>query len=181
MALRAGLNTTKDEVKMASVNKAIVLGNVGRDPDTRYTASGDAVCSFSIATTEKWSDKTSGEKKESTEWHRITIFGKLAEMASNYVRKGTQVYVEGKISTRKWTDKSGVERYSTDIIASDLKMLGSKPSGEQQEKKFEGGAATGAPKGDFSDMDDDIPFLLNELYNVPTVVSKAFMRARRVR
>lgn len=164
---------------MASVNKALIIGNLGKDPETRYMPNGDAVTNITVATTETWKDKN-GEKQEKTEWHRVTFYRKLAEIASQYLKKGSSVYVEGRIETKKWTDKSGVERYSTDIIASDMKMLGGKPSGEQQEKKFEGGAAS-APKGDFSDMDDDIPFIINELDNVPSVVSKAFIRARRAR
>lgn len=143
---------------MASVNKIILIGNLGKDPETRYLTNGDAVTNITVATTETWKDK-SGEKVEKTEWHRVTLYRKLAEIAGEYLKKGRPVYIEGRLETRKWTDKAGVERYTTDIIASELKMLGGKPSGDgqQQEKKFEGGAAS-APKSDFSDMDDDIPF-----------------------
>lgn len=146
---------------MASVNKVILVGNLGKDPETRYMANGDAVTNITVATTETWKDK-SGEKQERTEWHRCTFYRKLAEIAAEYLHKGSSVYVEGKLETRKWTDKAGVERYTTEIIASDMKMLGGKPSSEsqprQQEKQFSGGAATGAPKAGFSDMEDDIPF-----------------------
>ena len=144
---------------MASVNRVILIGNLGKDPETRYLANGDAVTNITVATTETWKDK-SGEKQEKTEWHRVTLYRKLAEIASLYLKKGSSVYIEGRIETKKWTDKAGVERYSTDIIAGDMKMLGGKPSNSSQkeEKKFEGGAATNSYKPDFSDMDDDIPF-----------------------
>ena len=114
---------------MASVNKAIVLGNLGRDPETRYMPNGDAVTNIAIATTESWKDKHSGEKKEVTEWHRVTFYRKLAEIAGQYLKKGSQVYIEGRLQTRKWTDKDGVERYTTEIVASDLQMLGARPAG----------------------------------------------------
>jgi len=97
---------------MASVNKAIIIGNLGRDPEVRYTASGEALCNITVATSETWKDKATGEKKEATEWHRISFFGKLAEIAGQYLKKGSQVYVEGSIRTRKWTDKEGQERYT---------------------------------------------------------------------
>jgi single-strand DNA-binding protein len=102
---------------MASLNKVQIIGNLGRDPETRYMPSGDAMTSITVATTESWKDKASGEKKEQTEWHRITFFGKLAEIAGQYLKKGSQVYVEGSLRTRKYTDKDGVEKYATDIKA----------------------------------------------------------------
>lgn len=144
---------------MASVNKVILIGNLGKDPETRYMSNGDAVTNITLATTETWKDQ-SGERKEKTEWHRVTLYRKLAEIAGEYLKKGRPVYIEGRLETRKWTDKAGVERYNTDIIASELKMLGGKPSGEsqQEEKQFTGGAAKSAPKTGFEDMDDDIPF-----------------------
>src|SRR5687768_15795211 len=153
---------------MASVNKVILIGNLGKDPETRYMPNGDAVTNITLATTETWKDK-GGEKQEKTEWHRVTLYRKLAEIAGEYLKKGRPVYIEGRLETRKWTDKAGVERYSTDIIASELKMLSGKPSGEQQEKKFEGGAAVGGtsskrPPNEFDGMDDDIPFVSNALY-----------------
>lgn len=110
---------------MASVNKVILVGNLGRDPETRYMPNGEAVTNFSIATTETWKDK-SGEKKEATEWHRITMYRKLAEIASEYLKKGSSVYIEGKLQTRKWTDKDGVEKYTTEIVADVMQMLGGK-------------------------------------------------------
>ena len=111
---------------MASVNKVILIGNLGKDPETRYMPNGDAVTNITLATTENWKDKN-GEKQEKTEWHRVTFYRKLAEIAGEYLKKGRPVYVEGRLETRKWTDKAGVERYTTDVIATDMKMLGSKP------------------------------------------------------
>lgn len=106
------------------INKVILVGNLGADPEVRYTAGGTAIASLSIATSEQWTDKQSGQKQERTEWHRVKLFGRLAEIAGEYLKKGRQVYVEGSLRTDKYTDKQGVERYSTDIIASDLQMLG---------------------------------------------------------
>jgi single-strand DNA-binding protein len=115
---------------MASVNKVILIGNLGRDPETRYLPSGDAVTNISIATTEKWKDKASGEMKEATEWHRVAFFGRLAEVAGEYLKKGSQVYVEGSLRTRKYQDKeTGKDRYSTEIRGDEMKMLGSRPGG----------------------------------------------------
>jgi single-strand DNA-binding protein len=152
---------------MASVNKVILIGNLGKDPETRYMPNGDAVTNITVATTETWKDKN-GEKQEKTEWHRVTFYRKLAEIAGEYLKKGRSVYVEGRLETRKWTDKSGVERYTTDIIATDMKMLGSKPGGPSYEApdRDEGGFApsTSSSKAParsstgFDDMDDDIPF-----------------------
>ncbi|HRG14788.1 MAG TPA: single-stranded DNA-binding protein [Pseudomonadota bacterium] len=112
------------------VNKVILVGNLGADPETRYTQGGGAITSIRIATSESWTDKQSGEKQERTEWHRIKFFGKLAEIAGEYLRKGSQVYVEGSLRTDKYTDKDGIERFSTDIIANEMQMLGGKPGGE---------------------------------------------------
>lgn len=167
---------------MASVNRVILIGNLGQDPTTRYMPNGDAVTNITVATTETWKDKN-GEKQEKTEWHRVTFYRKLAEIAGEYLKKGGSVYIEGRLETRKWTDKAGVERYTTEIIATDMKMLGSKPSGERapEEKKFEGGAASSSYKPDFSDMEDDIPFIHNALHSDSTAISKAFLRAKRVR
>ncbi|MCE1172614.1 MAG: single-stranded DNA-binding protein, partial [Azovibrio sp.] len=109
---------------MASVNKVIIVGNLGRDPEVRYSASGDAMCNITVATTDTWKDKATGERKEATEWHRISFFGRLAEIAGQYLKKGSQVYVEGSLRTRKWTDKEGQERYTTEIRADEMKMLG---------------------------------------------------------
>src|SRR6266508_6803502 len=109
---------------MASVNKVILVGNLGRDPETRYAPEGGAITNISVATTDTWKDKTSGEKQERTEWHRVVFFSRLAEVAGEYLRKGSQVYIEGSLRTRKWQDKQGNERYSTEIIGNDLQMLG---------------------------------------------------------
>ena len=109
---------------MASVNKVILVGNLGRDPETRYMPSGDAITNITIATTDSWKDKATGEKRDATEWHRIAFFGKLAEIAGQYLKKGSQVYVEGSLRTRKWQDKDGQERYTTEIRADSMQMLG---------------------------------------------------------
>jgi single-strand DNA-binding protein len=117
---------------MASVNRVIIVGNLGRDPEIRYMPSGDAIASLAVATTDKWKDKASGEQKEATEWHRISAFGKLAEIMGQYLKKGSQVYIEGKLKTRKYTDKDGVEKYSTEIVCDTMQMLGGKPEGGDQ-------------------------------------------------
>lgn len=141
---------------MASVNKAIIIGHLGKDPETRYAPSGDAICNLTVATSEQWKDKATGERKESTEWHRVVFFGKLAEIAQQYLRKGSQVYIEGRIQTRKWQDKDGQDRYTTEIRGDEMKMLGGKPDdGGQQSKPASKPRA--APSG-FDDMLDDIPF-----------------------
>lgn len=111
---------------MASVNKVILVGNVGNEPDARYMPNGDAVCNFSLATSESWKDRTSGEKKEITEWHRIVCYRKLADIVAQYVKKGGQLYIEGRLKTRKWTDKEGVEKYTTEIEMTEMKMLGAR-------------------------------------------------------
>lgn len=146
---------------MASVNKVIIVGNLGRDPETRYMPSGDAMTTIAVATTDTWKDKVSGEKKEQTEWHRITFFGKLAEIAGQYLKKGSQVYVEGSLRTRKYMDKDGVEKYATDIRADSLLMLGGRSEGNQTPKAHDqtpNANPQSSPAPNFSDMDDDIPF-----------------------
>lgn len=152
---------------MASVNKVILVGNLGADPEVRYLPSGGAVTNIRIATTENWKDKGSGEKQEHTEWHRIAFFGKLAEIAGEYLKKGSQVYIEGSIRTRKWQDKeSGQDRYSTEIVADKMQMLGSRGGGagampRDDEPVSSGSAKKSAPKksgASFDDLDDDIPF-----------------------
>ena len=150
---------------MASVNKVIVVGNLGRDPETRYMPDGAAITNVSVATSFQWTDKASGEKKEETEWHRVVFRGKLAEVAGEYLKKGSQVYVEGRLRTRKWQDKDGQDRYTTEIMASEMKMLGSRPgSGEPREAPSEPRAAepraapAKKPAGKFDDLEDDIPF-----------------------
>ena len=159
---------------MASVNKVILIGNLGRDPEVRYLPSGDAVANFSIATTEKWKDK-GGEMQEQTEWHRISFFGRQAEICGEYLRKGSSVYIEGRLQTRKWTDKDGNERTTTEIRGDRMQMLGGRGGGATAEMrepdyavtdgpapaaiKKPAGAAGGAKKSSgFDDLDDDIPF-----------------------
>ena len=155
---------------MASLNKAILIGNLGQDPEVRYAPSGDAICNVSVATSESWKDKTSGEKRESVEWHRVVFFGKLAEIAGQYLKKGSQVYVEGRIQTRKWQDKDGQDRYTTEIRADTMKMLGGRAEGgdaqrqsapqQRQDPQRSAPSRQQAPAaGGFGDFgDDDIPF-----------------------
>ena len=114
---------------MASVNKVIVMGNLGRDPETRYSPDGGAITNITIATSRQWKDKASGDKKEETEWHRVVFYGRLAEIAGEYLKKGRPVYVEGRLKTRKWQDKEGVERYTTEIVAEEMQLLGSREGG----------------------------------------------------
>jgi single-strand DNA-binding protein len=135
------------------VNKAIIVGHLGQDPEVKYMPSGSAVANVSIATTESWKDKNSGEKQEKTEWHRVIFFGRLAEVVGEYLGKGSQVYVEGRLQTRKWTDKNGVERYTTEIVANEMQMLGGKGSGEGRATD----AGTSAGGGD-EFTDSEIPF-----------------------
>jgi single-strand DNA-binding protein len=158
---------------MASVNKVILIGNLGRDPETRYMPDGGAVTNVSIATTESWKDKN-GEKQEKTEWHRVAFFGKLAEIAGEYLKKGSQVYVEGRLQTRKWQDKDGQDKYTTEIVADRMQMLGSRQGmgggereagGEREggsrpaSKPAGAGAGAAKPAGSkFDDFEDDIPF-----------------------
>ncbi len=162
---------------MASVNKVILIGNLGRDPEVRYAPSGSAICNVTIATTRNWKSKDSGERQEETEWHRVVFYDRLAEIAGEYLKKGRPVYVEGRLKTRKWTDKDGVEKYTTEIIADQMQLLGSREGGGGGMSHDEGGGApaprasgvparSGAPAGKapaksntgFDDMDDDIPF-----------------------
>lgn len=115
---------------MASVNKVILIGNLGADPESRFAPSGDAICNIRLATTENWRDKSTGERREATEWHRVSFYGKLAEIAGQYLRKGSQVYIEGSLRTRKWQDQNGQERYTTEIRADEMKMLGRREGGD---------------------------------------------------
>ena len=143
------------------VNKAIILGSLGQDPDIRYTAGGAAVANISIATNEQWKDKESGEMQERTEWHRVVFFGRLAEIVGEYLRKGSQVYVEGRIQTRKWQDKEGKDRYTTEIVANEMQMLGSKSGGTTasfDQSPQQSAPAASSEKSSTDDFDDDIPF-----------------------
>jgi single-strand DNA-binding protein len=164
---------------MASVNKVIIIGNLGKDPEVRYLPSGAAICSITVATSRQWKDKTSGERQEETEWHRITFFDRMAEIAGEYLKKGRPVYVEGRLKTRKYTDKDGVEKYSTEIVATEMQLLGGREGGgggdDMGEGMGGGSRAAAAPRSaparqapapkpaaksptGFDDMDDDIPF-----------------------
>ena len=152
------------------VNKVIIIGNLGADPESRAMPSGASVANLRIATTESWRDKQSGEQQERTEWHRVALFGRLAEVASEYLRKGSQVYIEGSLRTRKWQDKQGNERYSTEIVANDMQMLGGRGGGggagssggapprESTDYGQSGGGGSSSGAGEGSDFDDDIPF-----------------------
>jgi single-strand DNA-binding protein len=154
---------------MASVNKVILIGNLGRDPETRYTTGGDAVTNLRIATTETWKDK-SGEKQERTEWHTVVLFGRQAEIAGEYLKKGRPVYIEGRLQTRKYTDKEGVEKYATEIVGDRMQLLGGREGGAGGDVEFSGGGASrasasgggkpsgGGKKTNADDLDDDIPF-----------------------
>jgi single-strand DNA-binding protein len=161
---------------MASVNKVILVGNLGRDPDVRYMPDGNALCNLNLATTYSWKDKASGDKKEETEWHRVTLRNRLAEIAGEYLKKGAPVYIEGRLRTRKWTDKENIERYTTEIVADSMQLLGSRGGsgapggdrpggdamGDSEPRSSGGGAARAKPAaakgGGFDDFEDDIPF-----------------------
>ncbi|MBL0728910.1 single-stranded DNA-binding protein [Piscinibacter sp. HJYY11] len=169
---------------MASINKVILIGNLGRDPEVRYTANGAAICNITIATTRNWKDKNSGDKVEETEWHRVVFYDRLAEIAGEYLKKGRPVYVEGRLKTRKWTDKDGVEKYTTEVIAENMQLLGGREGGggggggDEVGGGYSRGAQGGGGGGErsapaarpaaskpaaksstgFDDMDDDIPF-----------------------
>ena len=162
---------------MASVNKVILIGNLGRDPEVRYTPSGAAVCNISLATTRNWKSREGGERQEETEWHRVVFYDRLAEIAGEYLKKGRSVYVEGRLKTRKWQDKeTGADRYSTEIVADQMQMLGGREGGGEMGGGDSGGfsqpparrapqqqqprpaAPAAAPASNLADMDDDIPF-----------------------
>lgn len=138
---------------MASVNKVIIVGNLGRDPETRYAPNGDAICNITVATTDSWKDKQTGERKEQTEWHRVSFYGRLAEIAGQYLRKGSPVYVEGSLRTRKWQDKEGQDRYTTEIRAEQMQMLGSRQGGGG-EGGGSGGGYGGGGGGGYGGGDD---------------------------
>lgn len=158
------------------INKVILIGNLGNDPETRYTQSGSAVTNISLATSESWKDKQTGQPQERTEWHRVVFFNRLAEIAGEYLRKGSKVYIEGSLRTRKWQDQSGQDRYTTEIVANEMQMLDSRGGGQGAPYPDEnvapppqagaaagassqtGGGAQAAPPASFDDFDDDIPF-----------------------
>jgi single-strand DNA-binding protein len=154
------------------INKVILVGNLGRDPEIRYTANGAAVANVTVATSESWKDKTTGEQQEKTEWHRIVFFNRLAEIVGEYLKKGSQIYVEGKLQTRKWQDQSGQDRYTTEVVGNEMQMLGSRgggssmPSGDMNfdqsappsNAPASSASASKAPASAVDDFDDDIPF-----------------------
>ena len=151
---------------MASVNKMILLGNVGKDPEIRYSASGVAVCNLTVATSRTWKNKDSGDKMEETEWHRVTLYDRLAEIAGEYVKKGKPVFIEGRLKTRKWQDKDGIDRYTTEVIAESLQLLGSKGEGQAPAPRQAAPRTAPAPRSTpaqatgtgFDEMDSDIPW-----------------------
>jgi single-strand DNA-binding protein len=155
---------------MASINKVILVGNLGRDPEVRYTANNDAITNISVATTDSYKDKNTGEKKETTEWHRVVFFNRLAEIAGEYLKKGSSVYIEGRLRTRKWTDNAGVEKYTTEIIGDQMQMLGGRASTGGGSEPYDAPSAPSAPRSaaaasparpkapPVDDLDDDIPF-----------------------
>jgi single-strand DNA-binding protein len=140
------------------INKVILVGNLGADPETRYMPSGSAVTNLSIATSEQWKDKQSGEQKERTEWHKVAMFNRLAEIAAEYLRKGSQVYIEGKLRTRKWQDRDGNDRWTTEIIADEMQMLGGRGGGGSAPMSSGPGPSSAPPQPPADDFDDDIPF-----------------------
>jgi single-strand DNA-binding protein len=159
-----------DKNMARGINKAIIVGHLGKDPDVRYTPNGGAVANVTIATTEQWKDKQSGEQQEKTEWHRVVFFGRLGEIAGEYLKKGSQVYVEGRLQTRKWQGNDGQDRYTTEIVANEMQMLGSKPGGgstggysksdnqQQAASSAESAPAAAMNSGPDDGFDDDIPF-----------------------
>ena len=140
---------------MASVNKVILIGNLGRDPEVRYTPNGSAVCNVSLATTRNWKSKDSGERQEETEWHRVVFFDRLAEIAGEYLKKGKSVYIEGRLKTRKWTDKDGVEKFTTEIFADQMQLLGGREEGGMGGGGGGGGASRASMAGSADDYGDD--------------------------
>ncbi len=140
------------------INKVIIVGNLGNDPDTRYMPSGTAVTNLSVATSRSWKDKQSGEQKEHTEWHKVAMFDRLAEIAAEYLRKGSQVYIEGRLQTRKWQDKNGNDRWTTEIVANEMQMLGGRAGSGAPAMNDAPPASAPPPKSGSDDFDDDIPF-----------------------
>lgn len=139
---------------MKGVNKAIIIGNLGADPDSRYTNDGKCICNINVATSEEWRDRGSGEKKEKTEWHRVAMFGKLAEIGVKYLKKGSKVYIEGKLQTRKWQDKDGNTKYTTEIVANQMQMLGERPKGDDSAEQRRQAIAAAQGLRDRSKEDD---------------------------
>jgi single-strand DNA-binding protein len=180
---------------MASVNKVIIIGNLGRDPEMRYAPSGSAICNLRIATTRAWKDKASNEKKEETEWHSVVMYDRQAEIAGEYLRKGRPVYIEGRLKTRKWQDKDGNDRYTTEIVAEEMQMLGSgeerqqaqAPASRQSAPAPRASAPRPAPapaprpSTGFDDMDEDIPFISScDSFDMATRQQRRMKRYRGV-
>lgn len=145
------VNPKRKVSEMSSVNKVIIVGNLGKDPEMRYTQDGKAIANLTVATSESWKDKNTGEKREKAEWHKVTFFDKLAEIVGKYLKKGSKIYLEGKLQTRKWQDKDGQDRYTTEIVGSEMKMLGGKSEGESR------AAPAQAASNAVNDFDDDLP------------------------
>ena len=144
---------------MASINKCILIGNLGADPTTRYAASGSAICNVSLATSREWKDRNTGEKQSEVEWHKVVFYDRLAEVVGEYLKKGSPMYVEGRLKTRKWQDKDGIDRYTTEIVAESMQMLGNKQDTQQQSRpNAYANASGGRAAPAFNDMNDDIPF-----------------------
>jgi single-strand DNA-binding protein len=161
---------------MASVNKVIIVGNLGRDPEVRYSGDGASICNISVATTSQWKDKNSGERREETEWHRVVFYGRLAEIAGEYLKKGRSIYLEGRLKTRKWTDKDNIERFTTEVVADQMQMLGGNRTDDSQAPDAAPAPAEAAPAKTgrkprsnaakpeqqpapaLADLDDDVPF-----------------------
>lgn len=156
------------------INKVIIVGNLGADPEVRHTGGGTAVCSFNVATSESWTDKQSGEKQERTEWHRVKMFGRLAEIAGEYLKKGRQVYIEGSLRTDKYTDKQGVEKYSTDIIANEMQMLGGNEGGSGGGQRSQGGGQQRQGGGNYGGQSRGSDQYGNESRQAPAPADSGF-------
>ena len=170
---------------MASVNKAIIIGNLGRDPEVRYSPAGAAVCNITVATTSSWKDKESGEKREETEWHRVVFYGRLAEIAGEYLKKGRPVYIEGRLKTRKWQNKEGQDVYTTEVIADQMQMLGGRDDAEpskaperaKQAAQRAPASGGGMGEGNLADISDDIPFVSSSpVFDIESRLSRRMRR-----
>lgn len=170
---------------MASLNKTLIIGNLGRDPEVRYSPAGAAVCNITVATTSSWKDKESGEKKEETEWHRVVFYGRLAEIAGEYLKKGRPVYIEGRLKTRKWQNKEGQDVYTTEIIADQMQMLGGRDDAEpskaperaKQAAQRAPASGGGMGEGNLADISDDIPFVSSSpVFDIESRLSRRMRR-----
>lgn len=170
---------------MASLNKTLIIGNLGRDPEVRYSPAGAAVCNITVATTSSWKDKESGEKREETEWHRVVFYGRLAEIAGEYLKKGRPVYIEGRLKTRKWQNKEGQDVYTTEIIADQMQMLGGRddadpskaPERAKQAAQRAPASGGGMGEGNLADISDDIPFVSSSpVFDIESRLSRRMRR-----